>query len=32
VDSTGKLLGFALNGEVTAERAKLLPQLPAILE
>ena len=27
----GKLLGFALNGTATAERAKLAPQLPAIL-
>lgn len=27
----GKLLGFALNGEATAERAKLAPQLPAVL-
>lgn len=31
VDSNGKLLGFALNGAATAERAKLLPQLPAVL-
>ncbi len=31
VDGTGKLLGFALNGTATAERAKLLPQLPAVL-
>ncbi len=27
----GKLLGFALNGTATAERAKLAPQLPAVL-
>lgn len=27
----GKLLGFALNGAATAERAKLAPQLPAVL-
>ncbi len=27
----GKLLGFALNGAATAERAKLAPQLPPIL-
>lgn len=31
VDASGKLLGFALNGAATAERAKLLPLLPAIL-
>ncbi len=31
VDSTGKLLGFALNGNATAERAKLAPQLPLVL-
>ncbi len=31
VDSAGKLLGFALNGAATAERAKLLPQLPSVL-
>ena len=31
VDGTGKLLGFALNGAATAERARLLPQLPAVL-
>ena len=31
VDSTGKLLGFALNGAATAERAKLAPQLPPVL-
>lgn len=30
-DSTGKLLGFALNGAATAERAKLAPQLPPVL-
>lgn len=27
----GKLLGFALNGTATAERAKLAPQLPPVL-
>ena len=27
----GKLLGFALNGAATAERAKLVPQLPPVL-
>jgi rubredoxin-NAD+ reductase len=27
----GHLLGFALNGTATAERAKLAPQLPAVL-
>ena len=27
----GKLLGFALNGTATAERPKLLPQLPPVL-
>lgn len=31
VDSTGKLLGFALNGTATSERAKLAPQLPPVL-
>lgn len=31
VDSAGRLLGFALNGAATAERAKLAPQLPAVL-
>jgi rubredoxin-NAD+ reductase len=31
VDASGKLLGFALNGAATAERAKLLPMLPAVL-
>ena len=31
VDSSGKLLGFALNGKATAERAKLVPQLPPVL-
>jgi rubredoxin-NAD+ reductase len=31
VDASGKLLGFALNGSATAERAKLAPQLPAVL-
>lgn len=31
VDADGKLLGFALNGAATAERAKLAPQLPPVL-
>lgn len=31
VGSDGKLLGFALNGAATAERPKLLPQLPPVL-
>ena len=31
VDASGKLLGFALNGVATAERAKLAPQLPPLL-
>jgi rubredoxin-NAD+ reductase len=31
VDESGKLLGFALNGTATAERAKLAPQLPPVL-
>lgn len=31
VDPAGKLLGFALNGSATAERAKLAPQLPPVL-
>ena len=31
VDASGKLLGFALNGTATAERAKLAPQLPPVL-
>ena len=31
VDASGKLLGFALNGAATAERAKLVPQLPPVL-
>lgn len=31
VDASGKLLGFALNGAATAERAKLAPQLPPVL-
>jgi rubredoxin-NAD+ reductase len=31
VDAEGKLLGFALNGAATAERAKLAPQLPPVL-
>lgn len=32
VAADGKLLGFALNGTATAERAKLTPQLPHILK
>ncbi|HET9665079.1 MAG TPA: FAD-dependent oxidoreductase [Burkholderiales bacterium] len=31
LDSAGKLLGFALNGGATAERAKLARDLPAVL-
>jgi rubredoxin-NAD+ reductase len=31
VDATGKLLGFALNGKATAERAALVQQLPPVL-
>ncbi len=31
VDASGKLLGFALNGTATADRAKLAPQLPPVL-
>lgn len=31
VAGDGKLLGFALNGTATAERAKLVPQLPPVL-
>jgi rubredoxin---NAD+ reductase len=31
LDRSGKLLGFALNGTATAERAKLAPQLPPVL-
>lgn len=31
IDTGGKLLGFALNGAATAERAKLAPQLPPVL-
>ena len=31
LDASGKLLGFALNGTATAERAKLAPQLPPVL-
>lgn len=31
VDANGKLLGFALNGSATAERARLAPQLPPVL-
>jgi rubredoxin-NAD+ reductase len=31
VDSSGRLLGYALNGKATAERAKLTPQLPPVL-
>lgn len=30
-DASGKLLGFALNGKATAERAALTPQLPPVL-
>lgn len=30
VDASGKLLGFALNGAATAERAKLAQQLPPV--
>jgi rubredoxin-NAD+ reductase len=30
-DAAGKLLGFALNGKATAERAALAPQLPPVL-
>ena len=31
VEASGKLLGFALNGKATAERAKLTQQLPPVL-
>ena len=31
VDASGKLLGFALNGTATAERAKLAPLMPPVL-
>ena len=31
VDESGRLLGYALNGKATAERAKLTPQLPPLL-
>lgn len=31
IDSAGKLLGFALNGAATAERAKLARELPPVL-
>jgi len=31
VDAAGKLLGFALNGKATAERAALVQQLPPVL-
>jgi rubredoxin-NAD+ reductase len=31
VDGSGRLLGFALNGRATAERAKLVEQLPPVL-
>jgi rubredoxin---NAD+ reductase len=31
VEASGKLLGFALNGKATTERAKLVPQLPPLL-
>ncbi len=30
-DAAGKMLGFALNGKATAERAALTPQLPPVL-
>jgi len=30
-DANGKLLGFALNGKATAERAALAQQLPPVL-
>ncbi|MBI4189354.1 MAG: hypothetical protein HY525_02310 [Betaproteobacteria bacterium] len=30
-DKDGKLLGFALNGKATEERAALLKQLPPVL-
>lgn len=31
IGTDGRLLGFALNGSATAERAKLAPQLPPVL-
>jgi rubredoxin-NAD+ reductase len=31
VDASGRLLGYALNGSATAERAKLTAQLPPVL-
>jgi rubredoxin-NAD+ reductase len=31
IDSAGKLLGFALTGAATAERAKLVRELPPVL-
>jgi rubredoxin-NAD+ reductase len=31
VDASGKLLGFALNGAATSERAKLMKELPPVL-
>jgi rubredoxin-NAD+ reductase len=31
VDPSGKMLGFALNGAATAERAKLMKELPPVL-
>jgi rubredoxin-NAD+ reductase len=31
VEPSGRLLGYALNGKATAERAKLTPQLPPVL-
>jgi rubredoxin---NAD+ reductase len=31
VDPSGRLLGYALNGSATAERAKLTAQLPPVL-
>jgi rubredoxin-NAD+ reductase len=30
-DASGKMIGFALNGKATAERATLTPQLPPVL-
>jgi rubredoxin-NAD+ reductase len=31
IDASGKLLGFALNGVATGERAKLAKELPPVL-
>jgi hypothetical protein len=31
VDASGKLLGFALNGGATSERARLAKELPPVL-